>query len=78
MKITYEPGNNFHNFPAIALRVTGEMTWVDGDAFEISKNQAKRIEKHFCGISGCTCAKGHVIPLDAEGTRFAIAKKWCE
>ena len=80
MKITYEPIgiNNFHDSPNINLIVSGETaTGFDDPVYLISKAQARRIEKHFCGITDCRCPAGAAIQLDESGTEFGIRVKWC-
>jgi hypothetical protein len=67
--------NNFHNQPAITVRVKGqpEIDAAGRTIYKISRRQARRIESHFCGVTECHCAKGgYVIGLDAEGEQFGI------
>lgn len=80
-KITYEPTgiNNFHNCAPLNLFVKGEPedNSYEGPIYRISKSQAGKLEKHFCGIKDCQCPKGAVIHLDADETEFGIRVKWC-
>jgi hypothetical protein len=55
--ILYSPIFNFHNQPPIVLRIKGEL---DKDKIVLSNSQAKRIKKHFCGISDCHCNGGQL------------------
>jgi len=78
MKISYEPSGtfNYHNSPAIKLIISGEDESIYGhvDAYIISAYQAKKINKHFCGIRGCQCPQGGTIDM---GSNHAILKKFC-
>jgi len=81
MKIRYAPIgiNNFHNSNPINLIVSGKI-WTDYNDrkfYLISPNQAKRIEKHFCGISDCKCPHGAAIQLDPYGKEFGINAYCC-
>ena len=80
MKISYEPKFNFHNQSAITLIITGKRPgWnADGDVYYVSKRQAKRIEKHFCGMKECGCPKGEVQQLDQDGTEWGIPVHNCK
>lgn len=75
-KITIEPKgiNNFHNAPALTVRVSGvEVQGFGERIYRISKRQARRIERHFCGISDCRCpAGGVVIETSANGDEFGL------
>lgn len=55
--ITLEGG--FHNSPAIRLRLSEAafQRLRDGEGIYsvVSENQARRLDRHFCGIKGCTC-----------------------
>jgi len=66
--------NNFHNSQPITVRVDGETVDGNGETlYRISAGQAKRIERHFCGISGCRCAAGGVtVQLDSEGATWGL------
>jgi hypothetical protein len=70
--------NNFHNCAPITVRVNGETMKYPGDfgadvVYYISKRQARRIEKHFCGITDCQCpAGGVVVQINAEGTEWGL------
>lgn len=64
MKINYKPVgiNNFHNSAPLKLYINSESTISDcGWVLPITKYQAVKIRKHFCGISGCGCPQGAVI-----------------
>lgn len=81
MNVNYELTgiNNFHNADAISLRITGKKEQgFDGEVYIISKGQARRLEKHFCGVTGCGCAKGAIEELNAEGTAFGIPVRFCK
>ena len=81
--ITIDPSgiNNFHNSEPINVRVSGEVVsaWGEDDeeiVFRISKGQARRIQNHFCGISGCSCpAGGVVVELNQERSEFGLRAK---
>ena len=77
MMITYQPTgiNNFHNSSAIRVRVypTPLIDPVgNGDMYPISVSQARKIRRHFCGITDCRCAEGAVQELDEAGTRHGL------
>lgn len=81
-KIHYLPTgiNNFHNSTPIALNVrTDRFSYhhEDGEVYKITKSQAQRIKRHFCGIKECWCPAGAVIQLDQDGNEWAILKKYC-
>lgn len=79
MRVDYDPQgiNNFHNQPAIRLRITGETDYQDGrKLYVISKGQNRKIEKHFCGITDCRCPQGGTIEIAPDV--FAIRVDWCE
>ena len=42
----------------------------------ISKNQAKRIEKHFCGMSDCTCGGPWASNVRANGLSKEDAREF--
>jgi hypothetical protein len=78
-KITYAPTgiNNFHNSRPLVLVISGRE--VEGDTgmlFTISKGQAKKIERHFCGVIDCRCPAGAAIQLNEVGTLFGIRSEW--
>ena len=82
MKIIYKPTgiNDFHNQGPINLIVSEERdsSWDDDDdCYVISKHQARRIEQHFCGVTGCRCPGGSVRQLDPEGETFGIPVRYC-
>ena len=80
MKITIDPDgiNNFHNCAPINVIVNGDEYKYPGDfnadhVYYISKYQARRIERHFCGITDCHCpAGGVVVQMNAEGTEWGL------
>jgi hypothetical protein len=80
-KITYNPRgiNNFHNADPIRILVS---TIVDPDTpaplYLITRRQAERIARHFCGVKECRCPAGGVQQMDPDGTEYAIPVKWCE
>ncbi|WP_289739357.1 hypothetical protein [Paramuribaculum intestinale] len=49
----------FHNCSPIRVRISDDqMTALkDGESLDmiLSDNQIKKLERHFCGVSGCTC-----------------------
>ena len=80
MQVSYRPDkmHNFHKRQAIRLIVSGDVVaGGDGEVYLISRGQAKRIESHFCGATGCRCAAGAVELLDLEETLFGIRTGWC-
>lgn len=79
MKITYQPTgiNNFHGSQPIVLVVSGEKTeGYSGSVYRISNRQARKIENHFCGITGCGCAHGAVEQLNEEATEYGIPVRY--
>ena len=66
--------NNFHNSGPLAVRVTGQMALGMGeDLYVISRQQALRIKKHFCGVTGCRCpAGGVVVETSSDGNKFGL------
>lgn len=77
-KVSYEPKFNFHNSSPINIVIDDEDTYewsYSGKVYCISKAQARRIEKHFCGMSDCGCPKGDVTGLNQEGTEFGVPVK---
>ena len=64
--VTYNIGgiNNFHNCGPITVRIAVTNTvrgYTGHDYYPISKGQAQRVLKHFCGIDDCHCAAGGVV-----------------
>ena len=58
-KVQIELGGGFHNSPAVVIRVS-ERDWASaiqsGEKMSaLSDGQAKRLQRHFCGIASCTC-----------------------
>lgn len=82
-RISYRPTNpsNFHNTRAILLTVSGNTdTGYDGEpVYLITRAQADRISKHFCGIRECRCSAGAVqqMSADAETSDYGIRVAWC-
>lgn len=72
MQITYHPKWNFHNAQPINLRVSRIEEDHGHRKAYISKAQARRLAKHFCGITDCRCNSGGLIPENEEGTEFSI------
>lgn len=72
MKITIRMDsgrNNFHGAGDIKILVDPEdvIQGQDGKPlYKLTKVQAKKIEKHFCGISDCRCGSGPVIEYDQD------------
>ena len=73
MNYIYDPSWNFHNAKPITVRVGKPVAGMMGrPVYLISKSQARRIEKHFCGITDCRCNSGGIGEENAEGTVFSI------
>jgi len=75
MKIEINPKvNNFHRRSGIYCIVSGaEVKGFGEKIYRISKSQARRIEQHFCGVTGCGCNKGAaVIETTPEGTEYGL------
>jgi hypothetical protein len=55
MKITI--GNtgrrNFHRASNLTLVVSDHN--IDGNTAQLTRLQARKVERHFCGFTGCTC-----------------------
>lgn len=53
-----ELSGGFHNSDAIRVRIADEVgpigRWSDLERW-LSLSQIARLERHFCGIAGCTC-----------------------
>ena len=67
MKIYYRPTgiNNFHNSAKLSLVVGPAIeTHIDGKLYPLSLRQAKKVWKHFCGISDCHCPHGAVVEYE--------------
>jgi len=81
MKITYSPTgiNNFHNSSDINLIISGEITeGHSGPVYRISRGQAMKITKHFCGVIDCRCPHGAAEQLDPDGTEYGIRVGYCD
>ena len=79
--VIYKPDKttNFHDREEIKLYVRAEVFFYKAlPICLLSKNQAKRIEKHFCGIKECQCKSGIAIQLDDEGIIWGIRVESCE
>ncbi len=79
--VLYKPDkiNNSHDRDELKLYPSKEVfIWNDQPICLLSKYQAKRLEKHFCGINGCQCTSGAAIQLDEEGNLWGIRVDWCE
>lgn len=66
-KITLFGG--FHNASAITIRVSNETAKDIHEGFHplfdcLTSYQLRRLNRHFCGVRGCTC--GGVIRADIE------------
>ena len=55
IRVAVDFGKNFHNAGPLALRV--KPAQFTGEGFYPSPSQAKRINKHLCGLAGCRCAE---------------------
>lgn len=77
MKIFYEPTGikDFHNQGGLSFRVSGETS---GDNYIISRGQARRAQKHFCGMSDCRCPAGAVQQLTEDGSEWGLPIIFCE
>ena len=65
IKVTFWGG--YHNVPEINMNISleayealyyvieGDETLVDWACANLSEYQTKRLDKHFCGIKGCSC-----------------------
>lgn len=73
MQIVYDPGWNFHNAAPLRVRVAKTIKSDDGVRGLLSRRQAKRISKHFCGVSGCLCYSGGLRSENEYDTEFSIA-----
>ena len=61
LTIDLEGRSNFHNVPTITLRYHEDQLGRGEDGKPIiilTPWQARRVEKHFCGIDECTCGSG--------------------
>lgn len=68
---------NFHNSSPLKIIVDTEKTVQGEDGgllYAISKSQARRIDRHFCGISECICGSGPVVEYN-QG-QFGISTKF--
>lgn len=81
MKIYYEPDgiNNFHNSDGLHFIVSGQKLY-DGEdeVYVISKGQANRAMRHFCGITDCRCPAGAVRQLNEDETLWGLPVKYCD
>lgn len=68
--------NNFHNSPAITVRLGEIKETHEGPLYPITENQSRRIKRHFCGITDCRCPAGGVVEYE-EG-RHGLDPKWVE
>lgn len=74
IRIYVEQGrNNFHNSRPINILIDPKdvVDYEGSRLIRISESQAKRLEKHFCGISGCVCGSGPVVEYDQD--KFGIS-----
>lgn len=74
MLVKYKPTgiNNFHNRPALSLRVSEKTNETGESLYLVSVRTAAKIERHFCGVTDCGCPQGAVIQLNEMGTRYGI------
>lgn len=75
MQIEYAPKFNFHNQPSLIVR---SPIFREEDGFlrlYLSKWQADRLRKHFCGVSECRCNSAGLEQDNEDGTRFSITVK---
>ena len=65
----------FHNSPLITIKVKNNEVFNDfqmgfcGLSDLITPYQRKRLEKHFCGISGCTCGSYNRAWMEVEPSK---------
>jgi hypothetical protein len=79
MKISYQPQdiNNFHNVGPLNLVVGGRtIDWSGRETYLISPRQARKINKHFCGITDCRCSGGATYELNEDRTGYGIPVKY--
>lgn len=66
-KVTFYGG--FHNVEAIRVNVSEEQYNDIKEGFYpldeiLSEGQMKRLNKHFCGVDGCTCGGVHRAEIE--------------
>ena len=71
--------NNFHNVVPIRIRIdpVKGIYYGGSDLIEISVNQARRLDHHFCGIRDCQCGSSPVVEMVDRG-RFFISAAWLD
>lgn len=74
LRIEIEGRANFHNVGAIHIRYTSaQIGTLEGvQVLILTPSQSRRLEKHFCGMSECTCGSGPQIHYDVDRTGRAI------
>lgn len=80
MLIKYLPAgiNNFHNRPALSLRVSQKTNETGEYLYLVSPRTAAKIERHFCGMMNCCCPHGAAIQIDQTGTRYGIPSNYTQ
>ena len=74
MQITYDPGWNFHGAAAIRVRINKTYRDTSDGTMRglISPAQARRLDRHFCGIADCRCNSGGVRSENESDTELSI------
>ena len=79
MKIIYQVNYDHHNSGTLSLVVSGKILY---ECFLISKYQAEKVAKHFCGIESCDCPEGQVeiLGLDRghKPTAWGLSVDFCQ
>lgn len=73
MQVEYTPKFNFHNRSSVILRSASTKIEHSITRVYITKRQANRLEKHFCGVAGCRCNSAGIVQENEAGTEFSIA-----
>lgn len=70
----YDPKFNFHNQPPIRLKIDLSQAVNEPETLIVlSKSQAKRIRKHFCGVTGCQCNGGQTYEIEPGVECIAVS-----
>ena len=72
MQVEYAPGFNFHNQKPITVRSRRIKSEHGSVRLYLSKSQAARLAKHFCGVTDCTCNSAGIVEETEDGTLFSI------
>ena len=68
--LTSDGRSNFHNVSDLEIRIS-EKNIKNGKAY-LTKSQVKRIDKHWCGISGCLCGSSPNYVEEYDYNKFFI------